>query len=103
MLEDARKEGLNVEGMVADIVEFEPPEAYDIILLDRVLHMLRDDNNRTAVLESVCRHTKPGGFVLIADTAKNHGVLAKFFESKQSQWKKLVANKGFLFFQRDFT
>jgi 2-polyprenyl-3-methyl-5-hydroxy-6-metoxy-1,4-benzoquinol methylase len=100
-LEDARKEGLTVEGVVADIVQFEPSEAYDVILLDRVLHMLKDDHDRTAVLERVCHHTKPGGFVLIADTPKNHGVLAKFFESKQSQWKRVMENKSFLFFQRE--
>ena len=101
MLEDARKEGLNVEGMVANIVEFEPPEEYDVILLDRVLHMLPDNNDRITVLETVCHHTKPGGFILIADTPKNHGLLVQFFETKQSQWKKLMENKGFLFLQRE--
>ena len=101
MLEDARKEVLKVEGVVADIVEFEPLEEYDVILLDRVLHMLGDDNDRIVVLETVCHHTKPGGFVLIADTPKNHGVLVKFFKSKQSQWKRIMENKGFLFFQRE--
>jgi 2-polyprenyl-3-methyl-5-hydroxy-6-metoxy-1,4-benzoquinol methylase len=100
MLEDARAEGLNVEGKVADILDFEPVEAYDVVLLDRVLHMLKDDDKRIAVLETVCHHTKPGGFVLIADTPKNQGVLVEFFESKQSQWKKFMEKKGFLFVQR---
>ena len=101
MLEDAGIEDLNVEGMVADIVQFKPPEAYDVILLDRVFHMLKDNNDRMGVLETVCHHTKPGGFVLIADTPKNHGVLVKFFGSKQSHWKRFMEKKGFLFFQRE--
>jgi 2-polyprenyl-3-methyl-5-hydroxy-6-metoxy-1,4-benzoquinol methylase len=100
MLEDARKEDLNVDGMVADIVEFEPEGEYDVILLDRVLHMLKDNDDRLAVLETVSRHTKLGGFVLIADTPKNKGVLVKFFEDKHENWEKRVDNKGFLFLQR---
>jgi 2-polyprenyl-3-methyl-5-hydroxy-6-metoxy-1,4-benzoquinol methylase len=101
MLAEATKEGLNVKGIVADIVEFEPPEEYDVILLDRVLHMLPGNDDRINVLETVCHHTKPGGFILIADTPKNHGLLLQFFASKQSQWKQLMAKKGFLFLQRE--
>lgn len=100
MLEDARNEGLNVEGMVADIVDFEPDGEYDVILLDRVLHMLGDNNDRLAVLETACHHTEPGGFILIADTPKNKALLVKFFEDRRDRWEKRVENKGFLCFQR---
>ena len=100
MLENARKEDLDVDGVVADIVEFEPEGEYDVILLDRVLHMLKDNDDRLAVLEKVCRHTKPGGFVLIADIPKNKGAFVRFFEDKHENWEKRVDNKGFLFLQR---
>lgn len=100
MLEDARKEGLNVDGVVADIVEFEPDGEYDVILLDRVLHMLKDNGERIAVLEKISHHAKRGGFILIADMPKDKGEFVKFFEGKQEDWDKRKDNKGFLYFQR---
>lgn len=100
MLEDARKEGLNVDGMVADIVEFEPDGAYDVILLDRVLHMLKDSDERLAVLEKVSHHTKRGGFILIADMPKNTGEFVEFFAGKHGDWEKHKDDKGFLHLQR---
>ena len=100
MLEDARKEGLNVDGVVADIVEFEPDGEYDVILLDRVLHMLKDNDERIAVLEKISQHTKRGSFILIADMPKNKGEIVKFFEGKQEDWEKRKDNEGFLYFQK---
>lgn len=100
MLMDARKESLSIEGVVADIVEFEPSGEFDVILFDRVLHMLRDDDDRIVVLETICQHTKPHGFVLIADMPKNMDLLVEFFERKQGLWNKRVQDKGILFFQK---
>lgn len=100
MLEDARKEGLEVEGVVADIAGYQPDGEFDVIVLDRVLHMLPDNSHRTAVLETACRHTRPGGFILIADTPKNKPALAKFFKDRADGWEKRLDDKGFLFFQR---
>lgn len=100
MLMDARKESLSIEGVVADIVEFKPSEEFDVILLDRVLHMLRDDDDRISVLETICQHTKPHGFVLIADTPQNMDLLLEFFERKRGLWNKCLQDKGFLFFQK---
>lgn len=100
MLADARRDGLNVDGMVADIVEFEPDGEYDVILLDRVLHMLQDNDERLAVLGKVSHHTKRGGYILIADMPKNKGEFMKFFSAKHGEWEKVKDDKGFLFFQR---
>lgn len=100
MLEDARKEGLNIDGVVADIVEFEPVGEYDVILLDRVLHMLKDDDARIFVLEKASNHTNRGGFILIADMPKNKGIFVKFFEDKHEGWEKRKDHKGFLYFQK---
>ena len=43
MVADGEAEGLNVEGVVADIVRYEPEGMFDLILFDRVLHMLAND------------------------------------------------------------
>lgn len=101
MLAAAREEGLAVSGVVADIVEFEPEGPYDVVLLDRVLHMLPDDDTRFAVLEKACRHTSPGGFILIADTPKNMGALQRFFQTRHPRWEMRLADKGCLFVQRE--
>ena len=42
----AEKEGLSVVGVVADIVAFEPDQSFEVVVLDRVLHMLPDDDTR---------------------------------------------------------
>ncbi len=99
MLEVAREEQLDIDGIVADIVDFEPEEVFDVILLDRVLHMLSNNDDRLTVLETVSHHTKPGGYVLIADTAKNLRFLTNFFDSKQKRWEKRLEGQGCLFLQ----
>ena len=70
-----------------------------MILLDRVLHMLKDYDDRLAVLETGCHHTKPGGYILIADMPKNRAEFVKFFEGKYENWEKRKDSKGFLLFQ----
>lgn len=40
MREVAEAESLDVEGVVADICTYEPDQRFDIVILDRVLHML---------------------------------------------------------------
>jgi hypothetical protein len=80
-------------------VAYEPDRNYDIVILDRVLHMLSDDGSRTAVLEKVCSHTKPGGFVLIADTPKQKPFLNAFFDNQGHNWQRYWQRKNFLFMQ----
>ncbi len=40
MLKLAVRENLNVNGIVADIIDFEADDVYDVVLIDRVLHIL---------------------------------------------------------------
>jgi 2-polyprenyl-3-methyl-5-hydroxy-6-metoxy-1,4-benzoquinol methylase len=100
MLEDAKRESLDVEGVVADIVEFEPCGDYDIVIMDRVLHMLTDDSARIAILEKAKTVTKPGGFILIADTPKHQPLIRYFFEGHPDEWEKIKDKKGFIFVQK---
>ncbi|MCP4361773.1 MAG: class I SAM-dependent methyltransferase [Chloroflexi bacterium] len=97
MLADAKKEDLNIEGVVADIVTFKPIDTYDVVLLDRVLHLLDDDDERTAVLETACQHTKTGGFILIVDTLKQKELLNNFLADRSHLWQKVKAKKNILF------
>jgi SAM-dependent methyltransferase len=97
MLEEAQRDGLDVEGVVADIVAYEPPGVYDVVILDRVLHMLKDDRDRVAVLERASAVTRSGGFVLIADTPRHQPLVRSFFEDRPDEWVKTKDKKGFIF------
>ena len=50
MLEEAESEKLAVDGVIADITNYEAPDLYNIVVIDRVLHMLQNDEIRNAVL-----------------------------------------------------
>jgi len=100
MLEGAEREALDVCGVVADLVEYEPPGDYDVVILDRVLHTLKDDSQRLTVLDKASGVTKPGGFVLIADIPKTQGLIRSFFEGLSQDWVKAKNKKGFIFVQK---
>jgi SAM-dependent methyltransferase len=66
MLEDANREQLNIKGIVADVTSYHPTGDFDVVILDRILHMFKEDRERLSVLENASRVTKSGGFILIA-------------------------------------
>ena len=97
MVEDAQAEGLAVAGVVADIMEFEPESMFDVVLLDRVLHMLANDDARTAVLNKASNHLNAQGYILIADTPKQKALLEAYF----ANWQIIRKRKGILIVQKD--
>ena len=96
MTKQAEAEGLDVAGYVADIVSFEPPETYDVVLLDRVLHMLESDEVRESVLGKACRHTRSNGYVLAVDTPSNSKLIEQFFR-RQKGWSTVFRKGNFHF------
>ena len=100
MLEEAQREGLAVCGVVADVVGYQPSEKYDVIILDRVLHLLKEDSERRVVLEKASDVTKSGGFILIADTPKHRAQIRPFFERHSGCWVKIRDKKGMIFVQK---
>lgn len=100
MLEDARSEGLPVDGVVADIVTYGPQGMFDVVVLDRVLHMLKEDEAKTAVLAKSAAHLNPNGFILIADESKNQPLFHKFFENHVDNWQLQSKKKTILFAQK---
>lgn len=69
MLATARSEGLAVEGEVADVATWQPPGTFDLVILDRVLHMIAADS-RMAVLDRGMAALAPGGHLLVAEGPK---------------------------------
>ena len=53
MLEEAESENLAVDGVIADITNYEAPDLFNIVVIDSVLHMLQNDEIRNAVLEII--------------------------------------------------
>lgn len=100
MVEAACAEGLEVHGLVADIARWETEETFDVVILDRVLHLLADDAERRQVLERSCQYTRPDGYVLIAETPKQQALMHAFFRARHLGWEVVLQRKGFVFVRR---
>lgn len=101
MVAAADAEGLSVTGVVADVAQYEPAEAFDVIVIDRVLHMLASDDLRGQVLARMTRHVQPGGHLLIADTPANLPLIREVMTRQRPPWTPTLARKGFLFWQKE--
>lgn len=69
MLATAQAEGLSVEGVVANITNYEATQRFDVVILDRVLHMLTAVAS-AATLTLAMEAVEAGGHLLIAEGAK---------------------------------
>ncbi len=100
MLEEAEAEGLDVEGVVADVTQYAMEGSYDAILLDRVLHMLEEEK-RVRLLKQALQHVTPDGFILIADMPSTKPPLRSVFSEDSCKWSPVLDRKGFLFMRTD--
>lgn len=96
MLDDARSEGLDVTGIVADVSRYVPPQPADIVLLDRVLHLLPSAADRRSLLERLASLTTTGGHVLIADTRANRALIRGYFDTHSDLWHRVRRRGDFL-------
>lgn len=95
----AEAEHLPVEGTVADITRFTPPGLFDIVLIDRTLHML-DAGARAAVLSGLLDHVAPDGRVLIADETSNIAGMQAVISAHGAGWHTELQKRGYLFVRR---
>lgn len=95
----ARKEGLSITGQVADLTQFTPDESYDIVLIDRTLHML-DTDPRHALLHRLLAHVRPAGWVLIEDEKSNLAGFRTVFAEDPGDWQVHTDKRGTLFLRR---
>ena len=100
MITAARNEGLAVEGVVADLSAYEPEGQYQVVILDRVLHMLGTDGQRQSLLERAAAATSKSGHILVADTPKNLPLIRAFFDRREAKWSLALKRKGYLFYLR---
>ncbi len=95
----AAAENLDVQGIVADLTGFQPHGTYDVILIDRTLHML-DPEPRHRVMDRLLDHVDDNGWMLIADENANIPDLSRVIAAHRTRWRTEVKTPGYLFLQR---
>ena len=88
----AEAEGLAVEGVVADIRTYEPDEPFDVVLLDRVLHMLAADD-RGPMLNTAMGAVAPDGHLLVAEGPKGMAPVRAAVEASGWVLVKATSNR----------
>lgn len=97
--EAAKREGLNIKGIVADITEYTPDGPFDIILIDRTLHML-STAPRLETLAKLITFVAPDGWLLIADESSNTPAFGDVLTDSGQNWSIHTQKRGYLFAQR---
>lgn len=92
----AAKETLAIEGIIADITHFVPSGLFDIILIDRTLHMLAR-TARSLVLSRLLDHVSESGWVLIADEQSNINEFQAVIAAHRRNWITDYQKRGHLF------
>ena len=95
----ADKEKLPIQGVVADITTYTPEGEFDVILIDRTLHML-SETTRLAVLSRLLDHVARSGPLLIADEPSNIVGFAAIVTKHGGEWKTELRRHGYLFVRR---
>lgn len=97
---DADAENLNITTEVADICLYEIQDDFDVIVVDRTLHML-NPKDRIAVLQKLMAASKKDTYILIADERSNLPSFKDVLTKSTWNWIPTLERKGFLFVQRD--
>ena len=98
--EDAAAECLSIQAEVADIREYTWQGSFDVVVIDRTLHMLATDEQIT-VLKNLLQATKQGSHVLIADEPSNIPAFKTVLGESEWKWTTTLERRGFLFVQRE--
>ncbi|MCK7614544.1 class I SAM-dependent methyltransferase [Roseibium sediminicola] len=99
LLTDARREKLSIEGVVADLAQYCPDRMFDVVLIDRTLHML-NEAERHGALARLLNAVKSGGWLLIADERSNLPGFQNVLAEHGADWRPHTAKRGYLFVQR---
>ena len=97
---DAKAEGLAILTTVADIRKYRSRRKFDVILIDRTLHMLEVEE-RKAVLQKLLGLSKYGAYILIADERSNIPAFKEILDMSTWRWQTTLERRGFLFVRRD--
>ena len=88
-----------IVGIVADITAYNPDGAFDVILIDRTLHMLARPS-WLKVLKTMLDHVNGNGWLLIADEASNIKDFETVVATHAASWTTDLSRRGYLFLHR---
>jgi 2-polyprenyl-3-methyl-5-hydroxy-6-metoxy-1,4-benzoquinol methylase len=94
----ARAENLPITGVVADIRDYAPDGLFDILLIDRTLHMLAPDE-QTRVLNRLLDHCADPATLLICDECANFPRFLTVLQARPESWTVTRNQRGQLFAQ----
>lgn len=95
--ENAEKQNLAIKAFVADMFKFKMGANYDIILLDSILHFLKNDiQKEILLLEKIAEEIKSNGIVCICiwKSGKNEKILKQVFSNSGYSWN--ILNESYL-------
>lgn len=87
----AGREGLAVSTVLQDIAAYEPASEFDVVLLDRVLHMLPEPATRQSLLTRAAGWVKTDGHIVVSDTRSNRALIRACFS--EADWDT-IARRG---------
>ena len=98
ILTQAATQHLSITAEVADIRSYTTHKQFDVVLIDRVLHMLSADE-RIPTLERYLGLVATSGFLLLMDTPANIKPFNQFLK-KTDDWKTCLQTNNTLFTQK---
>jgi trans-aconitate methyltransferase len=99
LIKAASRENLPIKGVTADITAFTATGEFDVLFIDRTLHMI-PKKERLETLGRLIDHVVAGGWVVIADERSNLPEFKSLFEAHLADWKIESEARGNLFLQR---
>lgn len=94
----AHQNDLKIDALCMDIRTFKPDQNFDVIILDRVLHML-EIADAIEVLTSLLPSLNEDGYVLISDEKSNMPEF-KMLIHKYGEWQASIDKGGYFFTQK---
>ncbi|MCK8484971.1 class I SAM-dependent methyltransferase [Aliiroseovarius sp. S2029] len=95
----AKREKLAITGVIADLATYDPDGAFDVVLIDRTLHMLARPVRRD-VLSRLLDHVADRGWLLIADEPSNMADFERTIATHSAAWTTELSQAGYLFLRR---
>ena len=99
MLATALRENLSIQGKVADIADFVPDGIFDVVVVDRTLHML-DAKPRLDTLARLLGCVAPKGWLLIEDERTNIADFKAIIAADTRDWTVEIEKRGTYFLQQ---
>lgn len=87
MLADAGASDLPITGEVTDIRAYEPQAIYDVLLIDRTLHMLTDEAERLSIFARLLNALEIGGTLLLLDEPSNMAGFRATMDAHTTHWE----------------